>query len=149
MNVAQVCNREVIVVNRDASILKACQLMRQYHVGALLVVDERDGQRYPAGIMTDRDIVVELLAEELPLERISIGDAMSFELLTADENDDLLVTIKRMRTRGVRRAPVVSADGSLVGLLAVDDLIELLAEQLTDLVTLIANEQSRERVLRS
>ncbi len=148
MNVGQVCNREVIVVNRDASILKACQLMRQYHVGALLVVDERDGQRYPAGIMTDRDIVVELLAEELPLERISIGDAMSFELLTADQNDDLLVTIKRMRTRGVRRAPVVSANGALVGLLAVDDVIELLAEQLTDLVTLIANEQSRERVHR-
>lgn len=149
MNVGQVCNREVIVVSRDASILKACRLMRQFHVGALLVADERGGQRYPAGIITDRDIVVELLAEELPLNKISVGDAMSFDLLTAEENDDLLVTIKRMRSRGVRRAPVVSADGSLIGLLAVDDLIELLAEQLTDLVTLIANEQSRERVHRS
>ena len=149
MNVGQVCNREVIVVSRDATIMKACQLMRQYHVGTLLVVDERDGQRYPVGIMTDRDIVVELLAEELPLEKISIGDAMSFELLTAVDTDDLLVTIKRMRSKGVRRAPVVSADGALVGLLAVDDLIELLAEQLTDLVSLIANEQNRERAWRN
>lgn len=148
MNVGQICNREVIIVNRDASILKACKLMRQHHVGALLIVDEREGRRYPVGIMTDRDIVVELLAEELPLDRILIGDAMSFELLTASENDDLLFTIKRMRARGVRRAPVVAADGSLVGLLAVDDIIDLLAEQLTDLVSLVANEQNRERVRR-
>lgn len=149
MNVGQVCNREVIVVSRDTSILKACQLMRQFHVGALLVADERNGQRYPIGIMTDRDIVVELLAENLELDRLSIGDAMSFELLTAEENEDLLVTIKRMRSHGVRRMPVVSREGTLVGLLAVDDLIELLAEQLTDLVKLIANEQDRERRLRN
>lgn len=149
MNVGQVCNREVIVVSRDTSILKACQLMRQFHVGALLVADERDGQRYPVGIMTDRDIVVELLAENLELDRLSIDDAMSFELLTAEENEDLLVTIKRMRSHGVRRMPVVSREGTLVGLLAVDDLIELLAEQLTDLVKLISNEQDRERTLRS
>ncbi|WP_303722515.1 CBS domain-containing protein [Malonomonas rubra] len=149
MNVGQVCNREVIIVNQDASILKACQLMRQHHVGSLLIVDEQEGRRYPVGIITDRDIVVELLAEELPLDRISIGDAMSFELLTATENDDLLFTIKRMRTKGVRRAPVIASDGTLVGLLAVDDIIELLTEQLTDLVALIANERSHERNRRS
>jgi CBS domain-containing protein len=149
MNVGQVCNREVIVVDRDTSVLKACQLMRQFHVGALLVADERGGQRYPVGIITDRDIVVELLAEEIQLDRVSIGDVMSFELLTAEETDDLLVTIKRMRYKGVRRAPIVSNEGVLIGLLAVDDVIELLAEQLTDLVTLIANEQSRERMQRS
>lgn len=149
MNVGQICNREVIVVDRDTSIIKASQLMRQYHVGTLLVADEQAGQRYPVGIITDRDIVVELLAEELPLERITVGDAMSFELLTTNENADLLATIKRMRSRGVRRTPVVTASGALIGLLAVDDVIELLAEQLTDLVTLIANERSRERVRRS
>ena len=148
MNVGQVCNREVIVVSRDTSILKACQLMRQFHVGALLVADERDGQRYPVGILTDRDIVVELLADNLDLERLNIGDAMSFELLIAEEHEDLLVTIKRMRSRGVRRMPVVSREGVLIGLLAVDDMIELLAEQLTDLVKLIANEQDRERRIR-
>ncbi len=148
MKVGQVCNREVIIVDREASIMKVCQLMRQYHVGALLVAEEQDGKRYPVGIMTDRDIVVELLAEGVPLERVAVGDAMSFELLTAQEDDELLATIKRMRSRGVRRAPVVAVDGSLVGLLAVDDLIELLAEQLTDLVSLIANEQNRERLQR-
>lgn len=145
MSVGEVCNREVVIVGRDASILEVTRLMRRHHVGAVVVSEERDGERVPVGIMTDRDIVVELLAEEVDLAAVSVGDAMSFELLTAGEDADLLETLGRMREKGVRRVPVVNRRGALVGILAVDDVIDLIAEQLSELVRLIATEQQRER----
>lgn len=145
MKVGEICNREVIVVDREAAILEAAQLMRRRHVGDVVVTEEREGLRVPVGILTDRDIVVELLAEKIPLDALAVGDAMSFELLTVGEEEEVMDAIQRMRGRGVRRAPVVDPGGALAGILAVDDLIELIAEQLGDLVKLIGNEQQRER----
>jgi CBS domain-containing protein len=110
----------------------------------VVVAEERGGTRVPVGILTDRDIVVELLAEQVPLEAVSVGDAMSSELLTVSEEEEVMDVLQRMRGRGVRRAPVVDHSGALAGILAVDDMIDLIAEQLSDLVKLIGNEQQRE-----
>lgn len=145
MKVGEVCNREVVVVDREAAILEAARLMRRHHVGDVVVTEEREGARFPVGILTDRDIVVELLAEGVPLDAVAAGDAMSSELLTVGEEEEVMDAIQRMRGRGVRRAPVVGPGGALAGILAVDDLIDLIAEQLGDLVKLIGNEQQRER----
>jgi len=145
MKVGEVCNREVVVVDREASIPEAARLMRHLHVGDVVVAEERGGDRIPVGILTDRDIVVELLAEDVPLDAVTVGDAMSSELLTIGEEEEVMSALQLMRGRGVRRAPVVKAGGSLVGILAVDDLIDLMAEQLSDLVKLIGNEQQREQ----
>jgi len=144
MKVGEICNREVVVVDREAAILEAAQLMRRHHVGDVVVTEERGGIRVPVGILTDRDIVVELLAEQVPLEAVTVGDAMSSELLTVSEEEEVMDAIQRMRGRGVRRTPVVELSGALAGILAVDDLIDLIAEQLSDLVKLIGNEQQRE-----
>jgi CBS domain-containing protein len=92
--------------------------------------------------------VVELLAEEIELDKVSVGDAMSYELLSVNEQDGLQETIVKMSDRGVRRLPVVDAAGTLVGIVTVDDLIELIAEQLTDLVRLVGNELVGERTRR-
>ncbi len=148
MAVGEVCNREVVITDRESSILEVTKLMRRHHVGDVVITEDRDGERVPVGIVTDRDIVVELLAEEVDLNAVDIGDVMSFELLIAREDDDILETIKRMQGKGIRRMPVVNQRGGLVGLLAMDDLVELIAEQLSDLVKLINTEQSRERNLR-
>jgi CBS domain-containing protein len=145
MKVGEICNREVVVIDREAAILEAAQLMRRHHVGDVVVAEERGGTRVPVGILTDRDIVVELLAEQVPLEAVSVGDAMSSELLTVSEEEEVMDVLQRMRGRGVRRAPVVDHSGALAGILAVDDMIDLIAEQLSDLVKLIGNEQQRER----
>ncbi|MCK5437347.1 MAG: CBS domain-containing protein [Desulfobulbaceae bacterium] len=145
MNVGEVCNREVVIVQSSDSILDAAKLMREHHAGDVVVVEDRDGQRFPVGILTDRDIVIEILAKDLNPDAISIGDAMSFELLTVMEEDAVMETVKRMREKGVRRIPVVNQDGSLEGILRVDDLIDLLAEQVNDIVGLITYEQWRER----
>lgn len=144
MPLGEICNREVVFIPREGSIRDAIGLMRSHHVGAVVVVDEIQGRRLPVGVLTDRDIVLELLAKDVELGRVSVGDMMSRKLLTAKEEDDIMDTIKRMRSAGVRRLPVIDNEGCLVGIVTVDDLIDLIAEQLTDLTRLIANEQSRE-----
>lgn len=145
MRVGEVCNREVIVANREESVLAAAKLMRDNHVGDLVVVESQAQRRAPVGIITDRDLVVEILAKEVDPNAVIIGEAMSEELVTAAEDEEFMAVVKRMRQRGVRRVPVVDAQGGLVGLLAVDDVLDLIAEELADLVGIIVREQRYER----
>jgi CBS domain-containing protein len=148
MSVGEVCNRDVVVVKKDESVLDAAQLMRQFHVGDLVVVEERAGQRVPVGMLTDRDIVIEAVAEDVNSRELTVGDIMSAELVTANADADIVDTVKTMRAKGVRRVPVVDRAGVLVGIVTVDDLIELLAEVLDDLTQLIRREQTREKETR-
>jgi CBS domain-containing protein len=148
MAVGDICNREVVVCERGSSVVAAAQLMRQHHVGTLVVVEEQGEQRLPVGIVTDRDVVVEVVAKEIPFDAVSVGDIMSFDLLTAREEDDLWDTLAGMRARGVRRVPVVDDAGGLVGLVTVDDLLDLLAEELGALARVIRREQLREELRR-
>lgn len=145
MLVGKICNREVVIVEPDTSIAEAARLMREHHVGGLVVVREKSGNRVPVGIVTDRDLVIEVMAEGVDMGEISVGDIMSDQLVTAREGDDLLETLKMMRARGIRRLPVIDDDGALAGILTVDDLIDLFAEQIADLARLIAFEQKREQ----
>jgi CBS domain-containing protein len=145
MLVGKICNREVVFVEPDTSIAEAARLMREHHVGGLVVVQEKSGKRVPVGIITDRDLVVEVIAEGVEMGDISVGDIMSDQLVTAREGDDLLETLKMMRARGIRRLPVIDDDGALAGILTVDDLIDLFSEQIADLARLIAFEQKREQ----
>lgn len=145
MSVGQYCNRDVVIVTEGTSIREAADLMRTHSVGTLVVVKEESRGRVPVGLLTDRDIVVELLAEGVDLESVCVGDVMSYELLAVPEQADLLETVKQMRSKGVRRVPVVGQDGTLAGILALDDLIEVLSEVLVDVSRLIAREQHRER----
>ncbi len=128
MSVGEICNREVVIIRAGESVPEAARLMREYHVGDLVVVSEERGRRIPVGILSD---------------------LMSTDLVTAREADSAFDTIKRMRKHGVRRLPVLDEAGALVGILAVDDLIDLVAEQLDDLVALVGNELRHERERRS
>ena len=148
MRVGEFCNRDVVIVDKDAQVLEAAQLMRAHHVGDLVVIEERDGKRIPVGIITDRDIVVEVVAKNIALDAVSIGDVMSFELTTAGEDDDIFDTVKSMRTKGVRRVPVVDKQGALAGILAVDDLLGLLEEFVGDVTGVIVRGQAREQKVR-
>lgn len=130
-------------------MLEAAKLMRSQHVGTVVVVEEQDGNLIPVGILTDRDMVIALIAEEIPLSAVSVGDVMSFELIIARESDGLFATVEHMRDRGIRRLPVVAENGSLAGILAVDDVLELLAEQLNALVRLVTCERRHEQQQRA
>jgi CBS domain-containing protein len=145
MAIGEICNREVVYVSRDVTVHAACKLMRHYHVGSLVVVDESSGKRVPVGILTDRDIVVEIDAMDLDPKVITAGDIMSPELATVPEDHGVLETIEVMRLKGVRRMPIVDADGRLVGIVTIDDLLEVLAGELTDISRIVSREQSHEQ----
>lgn len=145
MKVGDACNREVVVVERNASVRDAARLMRDFHVGDLIVVESGDGRRRPVGILTDRDIVVGVLAKDVDIESVAVQDVMGGELLTASEDESLPDTVKRMRAAGVRRTPVVDREGMLIGILTVDDLLDLLSETLNDLSRLVSREISQEQ----
>ena len=148
MPIGEICNREVVVSFPQESAVEAARLMRQYHVGDLLIVEEARDRRVPVGIVTDRDLVVEVMAQEIDPAQFTVGDLMSRELLTAREEDGIYETIQRMRAHGVRRVPVVDASGGLVGIVSIDDLFSLLAEEMTDLVRVTSREQAVEAAAR-
>lgn len=144
MSAGEYCNRDVVIVDKSESIRTAIALMRTHHVGDVVVVHKSDGSCKPTGILTDRDIVMEILAEDVDMDALAVGDVMSYKLETVAEDVELLEAVKVMRTKGIRRLPVVDGKGDLVGILAVDDVLELIAEQLSDLVALIARQRTRE-----
>ncbi len=145
MSVGGVCIREVVVAGRKDSVAELARLMRRHHVGDVVVVEEVAGLPRPVGIVTDRDLVVEVLARGVAPDSLTAEDVMSFRLLTARESDGLWETLQRMKAKGVRRVPVVDEGGALVGILSADDLLDLLAEELSDLVQVIRREIARER----
>ena len=142
MPVAELCTREVVVVNRSETVLEAAKLMRHQHVGDVVVVEEGSG--IPVGIVTDRDIVVEIIANGLDPASISVGEIMVPELATVGSGQGLFETIEYMRSKGVRRLPVVGEDGKLIGILALDDILELLAEELSGIARLVKSGRKRE-----
>lgn len=144
MTVGRVCNRDVVVTRAEDSLRSVAQLMREHHIGDVVVVEEHGGAPVPVGIVTDRDLVVEVIAEGVVPDALSVGDIMSFELVIAHEEDSLWDALQRMRVNAVRRIPVVDGRGALVGILTLDDLLELLAGELTDLAR-VANRQRDRR----
>ena len=149
MSVGAFCSRIVVFVGQDDSVITAAKLMRERHTGSVVVVgDAKQGAFDPVGMITDRDLVIELLAEEVDVNSVSVKDVMSPDPVVAHEADSLSDTLKRMRAHGVRRVPVTNSEGQIVGVLSVDDVISLLASELNDIDSLILDEQERERGLR-
>ena len=144
MKVSDCCSQIVVVAPASAGIQKAAQLMRENHVGNVVVVDESRGAARPVGIVTDRDLVVEILASGAPVDELTLGDIMSAELLVASEDEDIGETLNRMRSAGVRRAPVVDAEGRLVGILTLDDLLSITAQTLNSMAQLVRREIATE-----
>ncbi len=148
MKAGDICNQHVVTVSPDESIRAAAELMRQRHVGDVVVVERSGGYLAPLGILTDRDIVVEVVAENVGLDEVTVRDTMTDQLVTANEDDDLLATLVKMREKGVRRLPVVDSKGQLVGILTADDVIGLVARELAEVWALIVRQQGREMELR-
>jgi CBS domain-containing protein len=124
--------------------------MRDRHVGCLVIVEEAEDGRHPIGIVTDRDVLSALVGvDPRRVEELRIADIMSWDLLTARENDAVSGALEKMRARGVRRLVVIDDTGVLQGILAYDDLVEWVAEQLAELAKLVTTEQRHERGLRS
>lgn len=144
MHVGEYCTREVAIATRETGIAEAACIMRAEHVGDLVVVDEQAGVRRPVAIVTDRDLVLEVMAAGIDPDTLVVGDLPTRELLVAREDDDLMDTLARMGAKGVRRMPVVDTQGALAGILTADDVIATIGELTAHLVKLIAREVAAE-----
>jgi CBS domain-containing protein len=144
MNVGEICSRSVVVTERSAPVQQAAKLMRDHHIGALVVTEGSAAARRPVGIVTDRDMVVEVVAADVNYSTLTVGDIMSERPATVKETAGLFEAIAQMRAGGVRRLVVVDANERLVGIVAMDDLITVLAEELSALAQAIRVEQRRE-----
>ena len=149
MTVGDICNRNVVVAPQGETIIDAAKRMRASHVGDLVVVEMRDGRHVPVGIVTDRDIVMSVVAGDPDhLAFLLVSDVMSTDLITAREQDTIETGLTRMHEHGVRRLPIVDGAGALVGILTLDDVLRYLTAQQSELVALVAREQQHERQYR-
>lgn len=130
MKAAKLCKHPVVTGRRDMSIKEAAALMRAEHVGALVIVEDGNDAK-PAGMLTDRDIVVGGVALGLDLDVITAEMLMTDKLVLVKSSDTTDQVFSKMRIDGARRMPVVDNDGALVGIVTMDDLIEEIGKELT------------------
>jgi CBS domain-containing protein len=148
MQIASLCGGSVVVARRDSSVREAAELMRRYHVGAVVAIDVANSIQVPVGIVTDRDIVVEVIAMKLDPADLTVGDIMSAELVSIPEDCDVYDAIRTMREKGVHRVPVVNAQGALTGLVSLDDVLPIVAQELAELAKLPLASRKQECELR-
>lgn len=148
LNAGAICNRIVTVAGRDLPVVQAARLMREHHVGCIVVTDDTLAGRRVVGMMTDRDIVTSVVAAGVDPATLVVEDLMSREVVTAREDDSVLDLLAAMRRRGLRRLPVTGVDGVLVGLVTLDDLLMLMAEELRAVALALEAAPKRERAAR-
>lgn len=142
--VRDVANRDVVTVKPTTTLAECATLMRADHVGSVVVVDTGRMDGKPVGVVTDRDIVLEAVAQSLDPNALTAGDVMSVPVGVVREDDDVVDALARMREHGVRRLPVVAPNGALAGIVALDDLLATLSQQLADIADVCAAERTRE-----
>jgi CBS domain-containing protein len=150
MNVGKTCQKNPVTIRPFDDLTAAAQLMREKHVGYLVVVEPsvRDSAFAPVGVLTDRDIVVSVVAREADARTLRAGDVMTREPVVATEDESLGSALKKMRKVGVRRLPVVGQHGEIVGVISLDDIIDALVGELEDAAGAIRSEQLIEHSLR-
>jgi CBS domain-containing protein len=145
MNVGELCSRDAVTASANAPLMEVARLMRDQHVGVVVVTKTPIDEPVAAGIISDRDMVRALLKHPQGLTAVRAEDVMTHDPLVLSEEDSVDEAIRRMRARGVRRAPVVTSHGMLVGLVSTDDLFAQVARELVDLATLLEQQPRRER----
>lgn len=146
MRIRDLCTKRVVTISPDASVLDAARLMREHHVGDVVVTTRTGDLEKPLGLLTDRDLVVRVLAEGFEtLSKLQMQDLLVGAAITAPIDSDLDDVLQRMRDKGIRRMPLVGAQGELLAIVAYDDLVEAIAERVRDLAEVLINERVNEQ----
>ena len=125
----------VAFAHAEDSVEEAARIMRDRHVGCLVVRD--DG--HPAGIVTDRDLVIRVLAEGRNATTARLGEFVTYDPTTVSVDDGIETAADRMRRHGVRRLPIVDENGAIVGIVTADDLVVLLGNEMAAVSEAIEN----------
>lgn len=145
MNLSELCNANVVTICNEDTLNYACKLFRNKHVGCLIVTDLHKGVAKPLGIITDRDIVVKIIALGININEVLVKDAMDNKFVTASVNDDIHVALNLMRKYGIRRIPLINNSSYLEGIITIDDLFSHLSNELNNLTKAILMEQKIEK----
>jgi CBS domain-containing protein len=145
MKLKELCELDVVCCTRELTIAAASRLMRERHVGDLVVVEELDEEREPVGIITDRDIVVEIIARDKDPRMVTVGEMMSKPIVIASESEDSTQALQRMAAHGVRRVPVVDDQRRVIGIVTLDDLLREHTEHANRLLEAVTKQQTREK----
>jgi CBS domain-containing protein len=137
MSIAEFCVHNVVCASRETTAVEAADLMRHHHVGDVVVVDEVGGKKKPVGIVTDRDLVVEVMAGAVDARSVKLGELLLRPPVTIGDGASYAETVRLMAVNGVRRIPVVGADGALVGIITADDILRQLSSPLAALSDLV------------
>jgi CBS domain-containing protein len=148
MKVGDYCTRAVVSISGSADIADAAKMMRDLHVGFLVVYQDGDELRKPIGVLTDRDLVVAVLARDVGPHAVLVQDVMTRRPLIAKEGDEISDMLQGMRVAGIRRIPVVDERGALTGVMAMDDAIHVITGLMCDISGSIKSEQRAEWRLR-
>jgi CBS domain-containing protein len=148
MLLKDVCTANVVCCGRQTTALQAASLMRHKHVGDVVVVDDPEDDGVPLGIITDRDLVIEVLGNGLDPAKTTVGSLMRTPVVIAHESEDTAQVIERMRTHGVRRLPVVAHEGEVVGIITLNDLLRVFVTDAGALLDVMTKGQKNEQHLR-
>lgn len=150
MNVGEICVRNVVTVRESDELSKAAAVMREQHVGYLVVVEPKVGESgfAPVGVLTDRDIVVGVVAKDTDPKALRVGDLMTRQPVVVHESASLNEALGEMRNIGVRRMPVVGRGSILVGVLSLDDILGAISEELLGVAGSVRKELKVEQALR-
>jgi signal-transduction protein with cAMP-binding, CBS, and nucleotidyltransferase domain len=143
MKIDRVYSRHVVGVSRSSTVEEAAAMMRLFHVGTLVVADE-DRSDGVAGIVTDRDLVVQVLAEGLDGAKVAVERVMSPVVASIEEGSEMHEALERMRAAGVRRLLVTKTGGGIAGIVSMDDIIDGLVVEFGSLGAIVKNEGRRE-----
>jgi CBS domain-containing protein len=136
MSLERVCSKTVVTISPEATVLEAANLMRSKHVGCVLAVNDSR----PVGILTDRDIVLGVVASARKPAETSVRETMTANLTTVNVNYDLLDAVRLMRSRGVRRLPVVDEHRHLLGIITMDDVLTAFGAEMGELAGAVQKE---------
>ena len=144
MKVGEYCKRAVVAIAASADAAEAAKLMREEHVGFLIVHHEGDSLQRPIGVLTDRDLVLGVMARDVDPHSVTVNDVMTRQPLIANDTDELSDMLQAMRMAGIRRVPVVDVRGALLGIMAIDDAIDVVTGLMCDIAGSIKSEQRQE-----
>jgi CBS domain-containing protein len=144
MLLKDLCTTDVAICRRTTTLAEISRILRSRHTGDVVVVDDTSGEFIPAGLITDRDIVVKAVAVDLDPAAVTAGQIMRTPLICAEESEDSTVAMTRMQVHGVRRLPITGVRGKLVGIVALDDLLRVAVEEMGALLGIVTKEQDVE-----
>ncbi len=141
MSAGRICSRTVITAVPDESVREAAQRMAHHGVGTLVVVKAGGSGSEPIGIVTDRDIAMRCVAEGRDPDTLAVSSIMAQPLRVIDQDMPIEHAIVRMAEAGARRLVVIGKGNTLVGLLSLDDILELLSDEFSPIHRLLEHQE--------